>query len=274
MTPLAHFLAKQLVLPVKNRARIIDTIGFMEKFRDVHCFEVTRVLPLICQVGDHYIETGRGDDRYAFLPAPRTWIEHVTQTPQGDLARQGRLFIESSDRNSAEFYSVTSRQGVVAVTSLGVMPLARAANSASLVRTFPNELRDFTPTTPDEHIKFAFFATLSLINHPKIIGRKQHMPHRGLEKRMLQTFGPGKFPLHAWTEIELDVTPTHDARRDPSIEAHYSGTRALHFCRRHLRLTNGRLVIVTSHWRGDAALGIRQSRYTVVGRDPPYRLGR
>lgn len=264
MTPLALALSKQLLLPAKKRARIIDTAGFLDQFRDIHCFEITRALPLIFQIGDHYIETGRGDDRYAFLPAPRTWLEAVVLTEQGDQGRQGRLFIESADRNSAEFYTITWMQGAFVTTSWGVMPLARNANAGSLVRHFPNELVEFTPSTSDEHTKFTFFATFSLINHPKIIGRKQHMPHRGLEKRLVQTFGAGKFPLHAWTEIQLDVTPTHDARRDPSVEAHYTGARALHFCRAHLRLSNGNLSFVTSHWRGDAALGIRQSRYKVV----------
>lgn len=106
------------------------------------------------------------------------------------------------------------------------------------------------------------FGALAFINSPRIIGRRQHMPHRGLERELLrQQKVIGKFPLHAWTEIVLEVTPPKEADGQHEYEAHLTGKRALHFVRAHLRIRDGKLSFVKAHWRGDAALGIKQSRY-------------
>jgi hypothetical protein len=105
---------------------------------------------------------------------------------------------------------------------------------------------------------------LALINSPRIIGRQQHMPSRVLEQKLTRGFGVGKFPLHAWTEIKLEVAKPIEIDDGEPHEAHLTGRRALHFVRKHLRLWNGELIYVTSHWRGDPALGIKQSRYRVV----------
>jgi hypothetical protein len=74
----------------------------------------------------------------------------------------------------------------------------------------------------------------------------------------------GTFPLRAWTEIVLEVTPPSEAGALDPGEAHLTGRRALHFCRQHLRIRGGRLELVKAHWRGDAAIGIKQSRYRVA----------
>ncbi|GLK86659.1 hypothetical protein GCM10017653_47290 [Ancylobacter defluvii] len=114
-------------------------------------------------------------------------------------------------------------------------------------------------------------AFLAFINTPRIIGRRQHMPHRSLERKLVaQRAVVGKFPLHAWTEIKLHVTPPEDLSDELSHEAHLTGERALHFCRAHLRIRLGKLEVVRGHWRGDAALGIRRSRYVLQG---PERSG-
>ena len=106
---------------------------------------------------------------------------------------------------------------------------------------------------------------LAIINSPKIIGRRQHMPHRGLERALIaKQKAIGKFPLHAWTEIQLKVTPPKDMSSDAPAEDHLTGQKALHFCRAHLRVRMGRLEVVRAHWRGDAALGIKRSRYKVT----------
>lgn len=89
------------------------------------------------------------------------------------------------------------------------------------------------------------------------------MPHRGLERALIANQKlVGKFPLHAWTEIKLHVTPPKEAEGEH--EAHLTGERALHFCRAHLRIRLGRLEVVKAHWRGNPAIGIKQSRYTVT----------
>lgn len=109
------------------------------------------------------------------------------------------------------------------------------------------------------------YAALAIINTPRLIGRQTHQPHRGLEKALLaQRKVIGSFPLHAWTEIKLEINAPKDATGDPAMEGHLTGEKCLHFCRAHLRIRIGQLEIVRAHWRGDAALGIKQSRYGVV----------
>jgi hypothetical protein len=106
-------------------------------------------------------------------------------------------------------------------------------------------------------------AALALINTPRIIGRRQHMPHQGMQRKIAAGKKMvGKFPLKAWTEIKLEVMP-------PVIdggqhEARLTGGKALHFCRAHLRIRMGHLERVSAHWRGDPSLGIKQTRYSVI----------
>jgi hypothetical protein len=76
----------------------------------------------------------------------------------------------------------------------------------------------------------------------------------------------GKFPLHAWTEIKLDVALPRDASNRQSVEAHYTGTVAYHWCRAHLRIRLGKLEIVKAHERGNPALGFKRSRYRLANK--------
>jgi hypothetical protein len=109
---------------------------------------------------------------------------------------------------------------------------------------------------------FICYAFLALINTPRIIGRRQHMPHERVEREKLKALGlVGKFPLHAWTEIVLKVAPPDDRTGEPSTEGHLTGERCLHFVRTFLRVRMGQLEYVESHWRGNPALGMKRSRY-------------
>jgi hypothetical protein len=102
-----------------------------------------------------------------------------------------------------------------------------------------------------------------VINTPKIIMRQQHMPHRGLQRDLIKAGKVnGKYPLHAWTEILLRVRPPEVSEGDH--EAHLTGARALHFVRKHIRIRLGKLEYVSAHWRGDASIGIKRSRYRVA----------
>lgn len=87
------------------------------------------------------------------------------------------------------------------------------------------------------------------------------MPHRKVERELTKAFGLGKFPLRAWTELRLTVAKPAEIDDGESHEAHLTGRRALHFCRKHIRIRNGKLEYVSAHWRGDPALGIKQTRY-------------
>lgn len=232
--------------------------------KDTNFFEVSEVLPLAVQLinaCNPYINDrpGRIDHKLIFLPAPKMWIEW-DQRVQPDykgrdangvaVLRTAVILREvDDDRNNFMIETIVKRDNNGSIE----------IESSKMMRLLPKS--DSNPVGA----VLVIYAILTLINNPKIIGRRQHMPHRGLERKLLKSrFSGSYFPLRAWTEIMLKVTPTRDARQDPSVEAHYTGRRAMHFCRAHLRLWDGKLIFVSSHWRGDPTLGIKQSRYRVV----------
>jgi hypothetical protein len=106
---------------------------------------------------------------------------------------------------------------------------------------------------------------LAIINSPRIIGRHIHSPHKGLVRELRRAGGLGIGPLHDWHEIKLEVTKPRDIYDGEPHEDVITGRRALHFCRKHIRICHsGVLTYVREHWRGDPAIGIRQGRYHVT----------
>jgi len=257
MTPLAAYLAKQILARPKHRdgfwrdPKIIADLRFA--LNDIHCFDISACNELV----HDFMQLYRRPDAAAalfgklgFLPAPKTWIEWKDSAGNSValLIRQVPD-IDGIDRADVTVYSM---EGLVRCGSIS-----------------PSSGKIFVETVYRDHlsmrklVSFAVFV-LPLINSPKIIGRRQHMPNAGLERRLTRGFGAGKFPLHAWTEIRLEVAkPAYIDDGEPH-EAHLTGRRALHFCRKHIRIRNGQLEYVSAHWRGDAALGIKRSRYTVT----------
>jgi hypothetical protein len=119
-------------------------------------------------------------------------------------------------------------------------------------------------------LDFWAYAALALINAPRVIGRKQHMPHERIEREQLKQLGlVGKFPLRAWTEIVLTVAPADNRTGEPSTEAHLTGEKCLHYCRTHLRVRLGTLEYVEGHWRGNPALGMKRNRYRLEKEKQP-----
>jgi len=246
MTPLAQKLVRQFIGEGTSHHLLgVDDIG--EHLLEAHCFDISEIREMVnaLVMDDKFISP---DLSSIFLPAPKTWIEYRIQECK---FRCGVLLIEThagidvypcfdcDDPNEFE-------QRIVGFHG----------RSGSLNTT------DVKPKTAEALACVA----LAMINTPKIVGRRQHMPHRGLEKRLLRKRpNIGKFPLHAWTEIQLKIGDPRDASGDGSVEAHYTGQKALHFCRAHLRIKMGRLELVKSHWRGDPSLGIKRSRYKVSG---------
>ena len=99
------------------------------------------------------------------------------------------------------------------------------------------------------------------------MARRERSPHAGLQRDLGRALGrpPGPF-LRPWTEVVLYVSPpaSPDGAAGPA-EPRPSGGKALHLCRAHLRLRNARVEFVRPHWRGDAAHGVAQKTYRVVG---------
>jgi hypothetical protein len=243
MTPLAYRITKQLTLPAKVRT-FNDNAGLLTRMDDVHCFEISEVVPLIDELAKH-IRRGNIDDRTSFLPAPKTWVEHRL-----DGMSLAFLLEETSDKSVVAVSSAMSDKP----DHFGSASNGRLILGASQQPHWRDEIAGALSAE-------LLLATLAVINTPRIINRTTHNPNRWLERRLLSMRGViGKFPLHAWTEIKLQITAPTDSDGEDR-EAHYTGDRALHFCRSHLRVRYGRVEIVRSHWRGDASLGIKQSRY-------------
>jgi len=254
VTPLARQITRELTLPLKRRT-FDDRAGLLSRMDDIHCFECTDAMPLARMLELQIPEYGT-DERSTFLPAPKTWLEW-----QSNGWREGILLEQNAAGTIAKkFYA--HREGSIPG---GDLPLAYSGvgSDAEPERIAARErLLKFLKAVPWDGRNEQVLALLSIINTPRIVGRLQHMPHRGFERDVLRTMkSVGKFPLHAWTEIRLEITPPSDRAGQPSTEAHLTGQRALHFCRAHLRISQGRLQVVRSHWRGDPALGIKQSRY-------------
>lgn len=273
MTPLAHRIVKELTIPVKDRI-FEDKGGLLFRMSDIHCFDVTEVFDVLDDLGcrwhsamiddsGRYKEGAPLDDVSSFLPAPKTWIEYRFE-PSAHDSTGGRLGMLLEDLGNglmvATFCVQQNDNGRMGVVDFIVLPLkgeyfgkirVRAECALSQAEQMTYSLR--------------IYAALAVINSPKIIGAKQNMPHRGLQRALLARQKTiGKFPLHAWTEIKLKVTPPMDISGQEPGEAHLTGRKALHFCRAHLRVRLGRLEIVRAHWRGDASIGIKQSRYKVT----------
>jgi len=277
MTPLAAHLAKQLVARPKHRVGVWREQQNLNNLRntlhDIHCFEVTECLDVV-------VDTYRGFKRktteqceevfetFSFLPAPKTWIEwlHFSGNRIG-------IAIEQRDDgliNEAPFPGKQTAECTF-FDSDGAVNIGLISTESGDYyhyggdQYWPNwVLKGTSGAYPAPGFLAFTQVMLVLINSPKIIGRRQFMPNVGLERRLTRGFGVGKFPLHAWTEIRLEVNKPIEIDDGEPHEAHLTGKRALHFCRKHIRIRNGQLEYVCAHWRGDPALGIKRSRYTVT----------
>ena len=271
MTPLAMLIVKDLTLPLKDRSRL-DYGRLSKQMDDVHCFEISDIFDAAYELGREAFARGELADEQTFLPAEKTWIEYRLT----DGNRAGCLLQEGAANEITCWSAISTSTGVWSsypdpfTVNLkwrgkledGNWPIrfSRSSLGKKLVSETGIDPQRVAITTG-----LAIVGALAFINSPKVIGRKQHMPHRGLERELLkQQKVIGKFPLHAWTEILLDVTPPKDAAGEHEFEAHLTGRRALHFVRAHLRIRDGKLIFVKAHWRGDASLGIKQSRYRVT----------
>lgn len=279
MTPLAMGIARQLTIPKKDRDGYLSgrAGGIGDLVSDIHCFDVTDVLPLAEAFTERFKVDGF-DETLAFLPAEKTWLEYSEILPDdgqgyGAIKNRHAILLQASpsdDSARIEYISSHEREqiGLHSYFNSGIngdranLPLKTALGSRESRLKLVSNIYDKAVYRPDP---FTIYALLAIINTPRLIGRRQHMPHRGLERRLRQSGGLiGKYPLHAWHELTLVA---HTSRIDDSgisHEAHLTGRKCLHFCRQHIRIRNGRLELVSAHWRGDPALGIKQTRYRVV----------
>ena len=269
MTPLAHQLAKQLLLRPQDRQHswvVPQNSQFLRSaLEGIHCFEVTECLPLTEEIqrlaaraakqSEEHLDAMFGS--YTFLPAPKTWLEWRQPS---QLAPRTALLVEQIPDEEGRPPNRARCTVFTHAMAFGAGEIVQLTAAYGTIDTLPTVKGLSGSGTA---LQLAMMMLL-LINSPKVIGRRQHMPHAGLERKLTQSFGVGTFPLHDWTEILLEVNKPLEIDDGEPHEAHLTGKRALHFCRKHIRIRLGRLEYVSAHWRGDPAIGIKRSRYTVT----------
>lgn len=265
MTPLARKIVEQRTLPINQRTFDDDEGKILNEMSDIHCFDITEILELCKDLARDLLDHPRDmPDTTSFLPAPRTWIEY---NDNGLI--NGFLLIDKFNGTASRFEAQINECNWASYRENDFILNER--NSSRVVRNVnpPTASNDFLEYVSyievERYHSLTLLVALAMINTPKIIGRRQKMPQRKLERDILNSkMITGNFPLHAWTEIVLKVN-TNDTSGDPVVEAHLTGKKALHFCRAHLRIKCGRVEFVKAHWRGDASIGIKRSRYKLTG---------
>lgn len=271
MTPLAHRIVKELTLPLKDRT-FNDAGGLLKKMSDIHCFDMSAVDEVVFDLATQFRnEPAKMAGRLAFLPAPKTWIEIADREKCN--ARTGVLLEEvdhpklgrSAVLSHASEIEFDSSPGAMFMPLVGSDLLGKSFGWDPIIESNVRDDADLKRRHQViQNFMYVLYAHLALINTPRIVGRVKHLPHKGLERALIAKHGSvGHWPLHAWHEIKLSITPP-DAQPGEIEEGHLTGKKALHFVRQHLRIRLGKLEMVSSHWRGDAQLGIKRARYAVT----------
>lgn len=262
MTPLARLLTKDVIL---NRASSPDTRKTIrDLLYDVHCFDVTEIRDLaetLAKTWDDRRDQITSIGHLLFLPAPNTWIEMKTGVGEDRIGY--KLCNEQNETGLVHCTAVSLENGTSAIFPIGWIDFR---SHKTIVQSYRSMNQSEFENLHDNMVRNTRFlyAVLSMINTPKIIGRRQIMPRSSFERKVITKLGRGQFPLHAFTEIRLMVTKPIEIDDGETHEAYLTGRRALHFCRAHIRIRLGRLEYVSAHWRGDPAIGIKQSRYVVT----------
>lgn len=280
MTPLAQRALRNLMgvggePPLVNPGRFsnADLLGSLSK---AVCFELSEVAEVIPNLGYSLLgkyqdENGRdrldgtADAKYSFLPAPTTWVELVHKGGGEKLAIRVGYLVEDigSGMLTGQLFLARPQPGRPIVKVAEFVQWKVGSEHEGEVRSFP-KLVDWVDQQLVDNLVIDLYALLALINSPKTIGRTTHPAHAGLARELRRSF-VGPIELRPWHEIKLRITPP-DLTEDEIRGGQFTFTkgRALHFCRAHLRMWKGRLILVSAHWRGDPKLGVARSRYTVT----------
>ncbi len=299
MTPLAKALAETAVTN-RKWWRESGNEKLLAPFpNDVKCFEVSQVHDLAYELADQAYERGNIAETLAFLPAPVTWLERRYVRKNGTPARQAYLLVDKGDKTASVVSTIGLEirgRTVFIPVSCGDLRLLDASDpdgfaidstiltqNVDLIEHVSKLGRHLHPMRavpaavaqaivderyrdPDRALETAqtrswqLYATLSLINSPRIVGRSEHKASSGLSK-FLARKGGAPYQLLPWHEIFLDITPPPEAEMEGGTRL--TGPRALHFCRQHIRIKRGRLEMVRAHYRGNAEVGIGRAHYAV-----------
>lgn len=285
MTPLAHAILKDyaenenkfVILSADGKKMVFDAKkekSLVNGIVNSVCFECSDVADLAYEMTLKQITESRNEAgergfalapaSSAFLPHQQTWVEFRA----GFLAQKtriGALFYgmempEYSGLPCAAVFLILKRPDFFGLFGSFALPLYSEANANI---TF--DVSKFLQGGPLDEYIISFcaqvYAFLAFINSPRIVGRAENKPHRGLERSLKRSqIIPANSGLRPWTEIKLDIMPPAENAGQNAAER-LTGKKALHFCRSFLRIRNGKLERVRSHWRGDASLGVVRSTY-------------
>jgi hypothetical protein len=267
MTPLAQAIMNARLAGHSSRLWTVQNGDWIHRqfpdpysyFNDLHFFEVSAVLDAARQ--NAWKVVTHLSERLAFLPAPRTWIEYLEPDCGGARLAFRLVQPERQDYANVEMFTRQSDGGMVS-RGLGFrLPLVVSGEVGRY-----HVVRGSWASERDNEAGNAWagliYTLLGMINTPRIFGRRQHLPHAGLQRKLVAAKPlVGKWPLQAWHELTLEVSPTRVTEDAKEHEVRLTGERALHFVREHVRFRLGVWIQVTWHWRGNGSLGIKQTRY-------------
>lgn len=268
MTPLFHAVANETTKPVKDR-RLVDPAGIARRLGEFHQFDVSAVIEVARELGNQFVASAV-PGRLAFLPAPCVALDFGA--PKKSV-RVGML-IEQVGGIARCRVAAHSEHGCSIGGDYFDLPLGDEVNGRiELPEAMDGRLEQQFP-----QLATLIYGLLAIINTPRTFARKQHMPHAGLQRKLAAARGMvGKYPLRGWSEVLLRVSePVIEGGRERGVIL--SGGKCLHYVRKHLRIIGGvvvhiggrrvvlggREIEVEGHFRGDPALGIKQTRYRLA----------
>lgn len=252
MTPHAQRFFKDLTLPKRDRKNI-DHAGLFGRMEGLHCFDVSALEGAVSEfMKQADLATCVTDMAFGmFLPSPRTWLEY---------------FIDGN-RTAIVVEAMGDRYGLSLVTCRKIKSIffgyLNPVTSEMELSLNPDQLMGLNDTDDQLWQQFNYLiiravSFLDLINAPGTVTMDHHDPHAGFA-RALKKSGI-EYPLKAWSEVRI----SHDSDAVSDGFVGPTSRRCLHFVRAHQRhLQSGDLTLVSHHWRGDPALGIKRTKYRV-----------
>lgn len=248
-SPLAARILKQLTLP-RARRTFDDRADMLNTLSGAHFFECSEIIGLANDLFHKFINENSQIPITAVLPAERTWIEWLV----GD-GRCGFL-LEASDLRVGKWSYAARLYADFASGPGSTFDFSDPMN----MRCGPcgYDVKDEDYLVFVASLKHFVPAIFCIINTPKICKRVLRTSNKNLQRRL----PPGKWPLLGWQEIKINID--RKLLAETGVDQALTGRKALHFVRTFFRIQNARLVMVRPHWRGDASLGIVNSRYRVT----------
>jgi hypothetical protein len=231
----------------------------------VQCFELSAVAEIGVDVLDNP-DWRPQHDAAVFLPAPLTWLEFRPEKRLNVARRWGFLLTQKS----AEVFEIchaTHTDAELSVTPAFIVRVSHGSVAVDCEETV-RQWRLHHPEIEPDHLRkgiealaWLVMGCLSIINTPAIFKHTEHEPHAGLRRELVRRglLEPSR-RQRPWVEIKLDIRPPSDL---PGGGERMTGTKALHFCRAHMRFRLGKVEWVRSHWRGDASKGVVRHDYRV-----------